>query len=435
MVLDNANDEKIFYSDSAFAKYIPVILKNSVRSILITTRDKRLGGRLCSGQEPITVLPFEAEYAETLLLVKLPASIDWDEKVAMELIEELDYLSLAIAQAAAYIRPEEGKATLATYLALLRDKAEFDAILEDSLPDSTRDREAHGSVFLTWRNSFEQISRRMPRAAELLSLMAVLYRQSVVDPLVCNKDETKVRFSPAIRTLKDFYLIQGSESYSMHRLVQVSTQKWLKLQGSLVEWQKKALDLIFNCCPSSGKHEHWTDWESINPHVQVVLGYEFRAKRYLLERASILNNAAEYNLFRGEFESAMKMGRESVQICQQLLKIEHQDTLTSMNIVANVLYAQGKYDEAEKLYRQTLQLEEKVMGKEHPNTLHSMNNLALVLNLGGVWRIATKNFVWRSEQGRAQVTKIFVGTPHQLIKIAIISVLFGIVFSLSSTVF
>jgi hypothetical protein len=81
----------------------------------------------------------------------------------------------------------------------------------------------------------------------------------------------------------------------MHRLVQLSTQKWLQQRGTLVEWQEKAVDLIFNCCPSSGQYEHWTFWESINPHVQVVLGYEFRSKHHLLERASILNNAAEYN--------------------------------------------------------------------------------------------------------------------------------------------
>jgi hypothetical protein len=60
-----------------------------------------------------------------------------------------------------------------------------------------------------------------------------------------------------------------------------------------------------------------TAWESIYPHVQVVLGYEFRTKRYLLDRGSISNNAAEYNQRCGEFKSAMKMGRESVQIRQQ----------------------------------------------------------------------------------------------------------------------
>ena len=176
----------------------------------------------------------------------------------------------------------------------------------------------------------------------------------------------------------------------MHRLVEVSTQNWLKLQGSLVKWQEKALDLIFNCCPSSGKYEHWTAWESIAPHVQVVLGYEFRAKHYLLECASILNIAAEYNQSRGEFKSAMKMGRESVRIRQQFLKIEHPDTLHSMNNLAVVLNTQGKYDEAEKLHRQTLQLREKVLDKEHPNTLDSMNNLALVLNTQGKYDGAEK---------------------------------------------
>ena len=202
----------------------------------------------------------------------------------------------------------------------------------------------------------------------MLSLMAVLDRQSIANFVVRNKEETSVGFDTAIGTLKAFSLIAEDKksdkkgaSYSMHRIVQVSTQKWLKLQDSPVKWQEKALDLIFNFCPSSGEYEHWTAWESINSHVQIVLGYEFRSKHYLLERASILNNAAEYNQSQGEFNSAMKMGRESVQIRQQFLKIEHPDTLTSMNIVASVVHDQGKFGEAEKLYRQTLQLREKVL--------------------------------------------------------------------------
>jgi hypothetical protein len=91
-----------------------------------------------------------------------------------------------------------------------------------------------------------------------------------------------------------------------------------------------------------------TACESIYPHVQV--GYEFRAKRYLLDRGSISNNAAEYNQSCGEFKSAMKMGRESVQIRQQFLKIEHPRMLTSIEhcCFGTVTNDHGKYDEAEK---------------------------------------------------------------------------------------
>jgi hypothetical protein len=49
----------------------------------------------------------------------------------------------------------------------------------------------------------------------------------------------------------------------------------------------------------------------------------------------------------------------------------------------------GKYDEAEPMSRQTLQLTEKALGLEHPHTLTSMNNLAALLDNQGKYDEAT----------------------------------------------
>lgn len=61
-------------------------------------------------------------------------------------------------------------------------------------------------------------------------------------------------------------------------------------------------------------------------------------------------------------------------------QLEHTNTFESTNSFAAVLDAQGKYEEVERTHRQTLQLSEKVLGLEHPSTLSSMNNLALMLS-------------------------------------------------------
>ena len=78
----------------------------------------------------------------------------------MELIETLNYLPLAITQAAAYIT--ELGVSLEGYIYLLSD-ANIEEILEqncyDSAKDSARDSEIQNSVFLTWKISFGQISR------------------------------------------------------------------------------------------------------------------------------------------------------------------------------------------------------------------------------------------------------------------------------------
>ena len=68
--------------------------------------------------------------------------------------------------------------------------------------------------------------------------------------------------------------------------------------------------------------------------------------------------------------------------------LEHPQTLTSMNNLAEVLSSQGKYEAAEAMHRRTLELSEKVLGLEHPHTLTSMNNLAEVLRSQGKYEAA-----------------------------------------------
>ena len=320
MVLDNADDQEICFDSSsrtsqdgqspskALVNYIPRNLRDS---ILITTRDRRVPNRLANGQEPIDVGYFEAEDAKKLLQSRLLSGTDCNEQEIIELVETLDYIPLAITQAAAYIRLEG--VSLTHYLSLLRDDANFEDVLEQDYHDHARDEKSQNAIFLTWRISFDQISRQKPRAAEILSLMAVLDRQSIVDTLLYNADESKVNFDTAIGTLKAFSLItedKKSGAYGIHRLVQSSAQKWLKLRGYLVEWQKNALHLIFNHCPSNETYENWTAWEAIIPHVQVVLGYGFTTERsLLLEHVGILSSLTEYYQRRDifDFDSPMRI--------------------------------------------------------------------------------------------------------------------------------
>ncbi len=67
----------------------------------------------------------------------------------------------------------------------------------------------------------------------------------------------------------------------------------------------------------------------------------------------------------------------------RLLGKEHPNTLTSMNNLAQTLYAQGDLAGARKLQEQVLEARARLLGKEHPNTLTSMNNLAQTLYAQG----------------------------------------------------
>ncbi len=67
----------------------------------------------------------------------------------------------------------------------------------------------------------------------------------------------------------------------------------------------------------------------------------------------------------------------------RLLGKEHPNTLTSMNNLAQTLYAQGDLAGARKLQEQVLEAMTRLLGKEHPNTLTSMLNLAQMLQAEG----------------------------------------------------
>lgn len=77
----------------------------------------------------------------------------------------------------------------------------------------------------------------MPKAARLLSLMSVLDRQGIPDSLLLAQykggDDGEDDFEDDIHTLISFCLLGMSADgceFDMHRLVQLSTKRWLELR-------------------------------------------------------------------------------------------------------------------------------------------------------------------------------------------------------------
>jgi tetratricopeptide (TPR) repeat protein len=402
LVLDNADDQEMFFGSSdcstsqdvlqrqlgPLAQYLP---RSTHGSTLITTRNRRVGERFAERDKPIVVLPLETEDAKVMLRLRLPDHLAWTTAAeVLELLESLQTLPLAISQAASYISEEE--LTVARYLELLRPgDADSKALLEQDYYDSRRHVDIHNSVFQTWKLSFIQIRQQVPRAAEILSLMCVLDKQSISRKLLENEGESQVVLDRAFATLKNFSLIQEGKSkqtYQIHRLVQLSTQWWLEQEKSLVNWQEKALEVLLREHPSSGNVEDWKAWESISPHVTIVQGHHFERAEQRLQYAEIISKTAEYNRKLGRYEVAVEMEEEALTIRQELLGQNHPHTLISMNNLGLVLEYQGKYEQAEEMHRQSLRLREAVLGEEHPDTLMSMNNVATVLEGQGKYEQA-----------------------------------------------
>jgi tetratricopeptide (TPR) repeat protein len=396
MILDNADDIDVFRQTQEtsqnnetpqhpipLASYIP---QTSTGSVLITTRDRKAALWLSGGYE--NVIPVEAmdeDQAKQLLRTKIPPSLSTELDLE-HLVRELEYLPLAITQAAAYISARATRMTVSKYLTLFRQgESNQRRLLDEDSGDLKRDQGLPNSVIRTWQISFDQIKRTSPRSAELLSLMAMFDRQGIPESLLFATNQHPLDFEDALSPLHEFSLItieKGGKSFEMHRLVQLASRKWLEQRIDMHKWQEKAINVLSKAFPS-GDHSNWGTYESLLPHAQEVLKHEPASNNHLLAREAILYNMAWYSWRQGRYANAREQIQESLEIRERLLENFHLSILESVEVLGLVLRAQGKYAEAEAMNRRALAGMETALGLEHPDTLTSVSNLALVLRVQG----------------------------------------------------
>ncbi|KAF7552766.1 hypothetical protein G7Z17_g4097 [Cylindrodendrum hubeiense] len=164
MVIDNADDTQVFFSqqpESAntpshhhqLGRYIPECAHGA---LLVTTRNLEAGSRLTMGNPPIGVGNMDESESVQLLRTRL-GGIETSSEELSSLSSRLEYLPLALAQAAAFIR--ENVIQVKDYLKLL-------------------DEGDHNLVALL-SEEFETIERQNPLASQLLCLMCLLDRQDI----------------------------------------------------------------------------------------------------------------------------------------------------------------------------------------------------------------------------------------------------------------
>ncbi|MCJ1478678.1 hypothetical protein MMC13_007359 [Lambiella insularis] len=435
MMLDNADDTSLFYAEKSraeeeenvsLARYLPVSPNGK---ILITTRDTRLAERLANRRKPLCVQPMRLEDAADLLSSKLPGveSLSTDSK---KLLTELGFLPLAITQAAAFI--SENFMSIETYLSALHaSDEEFKEFLGQDLVDPRRDGESENCIIRTWMLSFNQITRQKPRAAYLLSLMAVLDRQMIPKSLLRNTNEKEVDFVTALGTLQAFSLVskhKDGEFFEMHRLVQLATKSWLEVQGSIRTWQEEALVVLAAKLPAIYLLKNKTECEQLLPHVQAVLTYTNIGYNYTLKRARLLfkiadfeaNTLFQYNssyvkaleayfIFKSYLpdgdiwiagtlrvlaQSSIRLGKTGVaegylREAWKTTTTEPQQTML-MQALVSVLIDMEEFEEAAKFATVLLEAKEKLYSQNDPATMDIVEALARIRREQGDYAEAGK---------------------------------------------
>ncbi|KAH0536061.1 hypothetical protein FGG08_007027 [Glutinoglossum americanum] len=382
MVVDNVDDINVFFKEKnsygkSLSEYIPQSPKGA---ILYTTRDRSIGVNLVPPRSLIGVPRMDPIEARDLLGEKVMHKSTKEEQ--FELLEGLDYLPLAISQAAAFMT--EVGLTISQYLTHYRhsDSART-RLLSYGFVDHGREERPMESIVTTWMISFNYIRKHNPRAADILALMSFLDRQEIPKSLLVYEGEDTLDFSKAVGMLDAFSLIainDHRDNYRMHRLVQLATRIWLSRGDEGVKKASLALDLVARYLPS-GEYKNWATCAVYLPHAEAILhsGCEEYPNANLKARATILLNASWYFRNRGQFERAETKADMSFRLREKILGPKHPDTLVSVSNLAAVLHDQGRYRAAEVMNLQALQGRLEQFGGDHPQTLVSFSNLASVL--------------------------------------------------------
>ncbi|KAG7055833.1 TPR-like protein [Colletotrichum scovillei] len=397
LILDNADDESMFHSrrasersnsrtndsDSSAKSYARYIPNKHEGSVLITTRDRRVGERLSGRHRPIDISVMTPGESMELLRSKMIEE-DWCEKDAHRLVMELSHLPLAITQAAAFI--SENCLSIDEYLTTLR-AGDDDAkeLLSEHLEDSRRDIDTENSVVRTWKLSFDQILRNVPRAAEVLSLVAVLDYHSVPVSLLRKDKETETGFRIALGALQAFSLLTASRGRDAvcktHRLVSLAMQRWLEARGTLSYWHCEGLRALAKAFPGPGcqKYKEWPLYEALVPHTAQVLACQFEAIDDLLLSAQLMVAVGLYQMSRCRFEKAFELCQRSYDICRDLLPADDPLALDSVQTLGEALLHRGELQLAAAMLSRAVAGREKALGVEDPDTLESLSDLTITL--------------------------------------------------------
>jgi hypothetical protein len=251
LIWDNLEDRELL------RRYLPVGHQGKV---LITTQRQALGA-LIQGLE----LPSMTQEEGVLFLLRrakmigprasneqirqVAQRLPVEYAAAMELVQVMGGLPLALDQAGAYI--EETGCGLAAYLQLYKRQSK--QLLERR---GTSVEEHPQSTVATFELAYQRVEELDPAAAELLCLCAFLHPDDIPEELIearaeCLEEPLRhvvkdlYQFNQAIATLRTLSLVRrspGTRALSVHRLVQVVLRERMD-PSTCREWIKRTV-----CC-------------------------------------------------------------------------------------------------------------------------------------------------------------------------------------------
>jgi hypothetical protein len=433
LVLDNVDDARFLLGGQAkvdgqspttnapviqkpLREYLPHCERGS---ILVTTRNTQAARSLVERRDVVHVKPMDEAQALALFEKKLEAQ--GDSSHVAELAALLEYMPLAIVQAAAYISQRAPLYSVAKYLKEFKKSEPMRLrLLTHDDSQLRRDLEAKSAIIATWLISFEYIEETQPRAADLLSLMSLFDRQGIPEALLrprseraeaweiqreaddCSDDELDddmsqysardSEFIDAVAVLQNFCFVSvdtTGTSFEIHALVQLATRKWLEDNNKLERWKQ---EFVSNLCAAFpiGEYENWATCQSLYAHAKAAIGQQPKDESSIAEWATVLYRAAWYAERTGNIADTEMLATKAMRARKKVLGQEHDETMWSVAMVGLAYTLGGRWDDAEKLEMQVMETSKIKLRADHPDTLSSMGSLASIYKKQGRWDDAEK---------------------------------------------
>ncbi|KAH6842416.1 hypothetical protein B0I37DRAFT_196979 [Chaetomium sp. MPI-CAGE-AT-0009] len=429
-------------------------------TILVTTKDKQTGSRLVKGG-PLLAIREMTEDETTELLCKHAPFRDATPSELSLLASRLDYLPLALAQAAAFIENND-HLTISEYAALLeKDKESCVALLGQNFEAPGRDAGNPHAVARTWVLSFEQVQKRNRLAGELLSVMTFFDRQAV--PLeflssyqgkFCHDTgpTKEIELTKALGVLTSFSLVvKGKDQrFNTHRLVHLVTRRWLQKKGMVQQFADSAFVVVSDAYAARPcrKFENAAIGREYHPHALSVVREQeelvnslqlptassiFELKSHMdklnrirdelakkqLAMASLLANIAGLFELKGHWHTVARLQTDAMEMREDVLGRKHEHTLKSMHAIARSHYHRGQLDEAESQLIRVIATSKKIAEDEYPNAmLLGTTTLALVWGERGRWKETEQIQTQLLEISRKAQGERHLNTLHRMADLA-----------------
>ncbi|KAJ5330355.1 hypothetical protein N7476_000138 [Penicillium atrosanguineum] len=367
-IVDNADDVDLLFDE--LDQYFPAS-KEGVT--LLTTRSREVALSF-AGRDKVELQKMTTKEGIAFLTKIVGEDSLCDQNSTIQLLEELNFLPLAISQAAYYICRNDG--TTIRYLELMH-KTEKDRmrLASREFHDSTRYRRMPNAVTTTWLISFDQIQGSDPSAADLLEFMSYLESKAIPRSILPTlNSEEEMEF--AIGTLCSYGFLTRRDNenmFDMHSLVQLSTRVWITEARKTRQIIAAVTQHMDKCFPSD-EYTNRETWRMYLPHALEILRRE--ESKDTSERYSLLSKVGNCVLADGRAKEAVAFFGDVCAWNESHYNEEHPDRLASQHDLAGAYRSNGQIKQAVQLLEHVVAVQGRTLDEEHPDLLASQHELA-----------------------------------------------------------